>query len=433
MISSSSLANEATFDSKQIQLKSSLATPVLEAGKPQNAFIRISLTGYEFDEQIERTPLNVAIVLDQSSSMSGHKIRQAKQAAKMAVEQLDANDIVSIITYDNRVKILVPATKARDKHRIYQRIDHIFANGNTALYAGTRAGGNEVRKFLSHQRVNRVVLLSDGKANVGPSTASEVGLLGYQLAQEGISVSTIGLGLSYNEDLMTQLADYSDGNHHFVENAADLAYVFEQEFGSAHTIVAQNINIKIIMRDGIEPIRIIGRHGEINENIITTKINQIYSEQENYVIFEVKIPENEEGSSQIIANVEVSYDHMGANKRFEIHDSISAKFSESKKEIRESVDKDAYESVVSQVANEQRKQAIEFRDQGKTEEASQALKTGSNLLEQAANYISSKALRQESEDIESEASSITSGTPSDWQRTRKELKAKSYSIDKQQR
>ena len=417
---------------KQIEISSNLATPVLKADKRQNAFIRIALSGYELESEIEKTPLNVAIVLDQSSSMSGEKIYQAKHAAWMAINQLDENDIVSIVTYDSKVRVLVPATLARDKHYLNQKINEIRARGKTALYAGTKQGANEVKKFLNNVQVNRVVLLSDGQANVGPSSSYDLGLLGADLASNGISVSTIGLGLNYNEDLMTQLAVYSDGNHYFVEHADELASIFKKEFGLAQTILAQNIDININLAEGVMPIRILGRQGNIKGNKVSTSINQIYAEQEGHVILEVSIPANLSNSTQNIANITVDYDHMQENKRLTLNDLVTATFSDSAEEIQESVHKPSYEAAIRQVANENRKRAVELRDQGKRDEASSLIVSSSSLLSEAADYISSDALRHESVESQKEIESIQSQNDHEWNRARKELKLQTYQLDKQQ-
>ena len=425
---------QAHADSRQqVQLTSGLATPVLPANKSQNAYLKVSLTGFELESSQNRAPLNVAIVLDQSSSMSGTKIQQAKQAARMAIAQLDNNDIISIVTYDSTVNVLVSATKAGNKQEIYRQIDRIHARGNTALFAGTSKGGYEVRKFIDKERVNRVVLLSDGIANVGPSSPSELGQLGYALAKDGISVSTVGLGLGYNEDLMTQLADYSDGNHNFVENEADLARIFAQEFSLAKSVVAQDVDINISLNDGIVPLRIIGRDGDIIGNKVITRINQLYSRQESYVIIEVKVPSGKTGKKQEIAKISVAYDHMLTNKRLDLNDKVTVSFSDSTEEVKQSINTDAFQSAVRQVANEDRKQALILRDQGKSKEARQRLSRGSNFLQRAADYISSDSLRQESHSVKEEAKVIGTATSEEWRKKRKVLKEKSYKIEKQQR
>lgn len=115
------------------------------------------------------------------------------------------------------------------------------------------------KKFLDRNKVNRVILLSDGMANIGPSKPHELAELGRALIKQGIGVSTIGLGLGYNEDLMTQLAGHSDGNHYFVEDADKLSKVFDSELGDIFSVVAQDIDINIICKDGVKPLRILGR------------------------------------------------------------------------------------------------------------------------------------------------------------------------------
>ncbi len=268
----------------QVRLDVSLANPVLIAGKKQTTFLKVGLTGFEMEKQARRTPANIAIVIDRSGSMQGEKIKQAKQAARMAVRRLDGNDIVSIVAYDDTVSVLVPATKASDRESILAGINRIEAKGSTALFAGVSKGAAEVRKFLSRDRVNRVILLSDGLANVGPDTPGALGDLGASLVKEGISVPTIGLGLGFNEDLMSQLAQRSDGNHAFVEHSKDLVKIFNYEFGDVLSVVAQEVLITINCRKGIRPIKVLGRPADIAGQRVVATINQLYSNQEKYLI-----------------------------------------------------------------------------------------------------------------------------------------------------
>ena len=138
--------------------------------------------------------------------------------------------------------------------------------------------------------MNRVVLISDGLANVGPSSPAEVGELGRQLAGKGISVTTIGLGLDYNEDLMQRLAAASDGNHAFVESPRQLADIFDKEFGDALSIAAQDVTIIIECRAGFKPTRVLGREADISGSTIKLKLNQLQADNERYVVIEMETP-----------------------------------------------------------------------------------------------------------------------------------------------
>ncbi|MGI9407108.1 MAG: vWA domain-containing protein, partial [Hyphomicrobiaceae bacterium] len=209
-------------DSPRIKLSAEPGQGSILRGHDGKVYLRIHLEGIRPPAESDRAPVNLALVIDRSGSMNGAKIVQARRAALMALDRLEADDILSIVTYSDRAEVLVPATRVRDRHVLRRKINHIFTSGRTALYAGTKAGIGQVREFLRSERVNRVILLSDGLANIGPSTPEVLGRLGREAVADGISATTIGLGLGYNEDLMAKLAYNSDGNHAFVENASDL-------------------------------------------------------------------------------------------------------------------------------------------------------------------------------------------------------------------
>ncbi len=430
VVTSLALSFSVISAAKTVSVNAGLATPIMQANTEGTAFLRVALTGFELGDEVQRPPLNVALVLDQSSSMSGDKIERAKQAAIMAVSKLSARDVVSIVTYDSAVRVLVPATQVTDKSRLYNAIESLRANGSTALFAGTSIGADQVSRFLNKEKVNRVVLLSDGMANVGPDSPKELGDLGKALAKKGMSVSTIGLGLGYNEDLMTQLANYSDGNHDFVKDSADLARVFDREFGDAMSVVAQDVNIEIICDEGVIPIRVVGRESTIIGQRVTTRVNQLYSSQQNYVILEVQVPPAESNSERQIAAVNVVYNNMATQKSERKSDLVSVTFSNNNERVKGAIDKVAYESAVEQIANVETQRALELRDLGKVKEAKQTLDSNASYLDRAAKLISSPKLSRQSAESKAEADVVLEDE--DWNESRKSIKAKTYKRSKQQ-
>lgn len=415
---------------QEVELDLSLATPVMTADEVQKAYIKISLDGFELPGERVRTPANVAIVLDRSGSMSGEKIRQAREAAIMALERLDERDIVSIIAYDSSAEVVVPATKLQEPQPVYRAIRHIRAGGNTALFAGVSKGAQELRKFLDRTRVNRVILLSDGLANVGPASPSELGRLGQSLAREGISVTTIGLGLGYNEDLMTQLAGMSDGNHAFVENAADLARIFHYEFGDVLSVVAQDLIIEIRCLNGVRPLRLLGREGEISGDRVSTRLNQLYSEQEKYLVLEVEVPAQQPGKELELASVQIDYANLATQRQERLDGKVVASFSVSEEEVKQAVDKPALESAVEQVANEYSREAVERRDRGDVAGARSLMEESAAYLGAQAEALASPELKAQEEEALQDADKLSS--EQDWNRQRKELREKQYKRATQQ-
>ena len=382
----------ASISANQVKLNVAMAKPFLEAGYKQTAFFKIGLTGFEMQKEEDRIPVNVAIVLDKSGSMSGKKIQHAKEAAIQAIDRLGAEDIVSVIAYDHTVTILVPATKVSDKATIKQRIRQIQANGNTALFAGVSKGAAEIRKFHDKNRVNRVILLSDGKANSGPSSPKALGDLGASLIKEGISVTTLGLGEGYNEDLMDQLARRSDGNHTFIENPTQLARIFNAEFGDILSVVAQEVAIDIRCANGIRPIRVLNREAEISGQRIITHLNQLYSKQEKYLLVEVEVPSTQSERTREVANVEISYANMLTRTTDEIASTLSVRFTESKELVQTNTNQEVMVSCVLQKATDTNKLATNLRDIGKLAEAKQVLLDNGRYLERNATRWNSTQL-----------------------------------------
>ncbi|MCA9148396.1 MAG: VWA domain-containing protein [Planctomycetales bacterium] len=415
---------------RQIELEASLAQPLLEAGKKQVTYLKVGLTGFALDNAKQRAPVNVAIVLDKSGSMSGDKLAKAKDAAIAAVERLTAEDVVSIVTYDTSVNVLVPATKLSDRSNVIQQIRQIEAQGSTALHAGVAKGAEELRKFISKDRVNRVILLSDGLANVGPQTPDELASLGRELAQEGISVSTIGLGLGYNEDLMTRLAAASDGNHVFVEKSSDLIAVFNREFNDVLSVVAQEVVVKVHCENDVRPVRILNLDAEISGNDVIVKLNQIYSKQQKYLILELELPPQKSGNRVEVANVSVAYTNMETKQDDRLSSTVSAEFSVSLAKVEAATNKPVMVECVIQLANLQNQQATLLRDKGDVAGARALLRSNADYLKLNAMDLDSPALLGRAADNEAQAATVAD--ESKWNRNRKDMRARQYSEARQQ-
>ncbi|MEW4487309.1 VWA domain-containing protein [Thalassoglobus sp. JC818] len=379
---------------EQVELDVASSYGILKSGKKQTTWIRVGLTGFTMESDKERAPVNVAIVLDKSGSMNGEKIERAKAAAQDAIDRLGPNDIVSVITYDTTVNVLVPATKLTDKAMIKSAIGRIRSNGGTALFAGVSKGAAEVRKFLSEERVNRIILLSDGLANEGPSSPSELGSLGGSLKKEGISVSTLGLGLDYNEDLMAKLASRSGGNHFFIERATELADVFNQEFQDVTSVVAQNVRLKVNISEGIRPVRVLGNESEISGQTIFVDLVQIYSQQDKHIVIEVEVPESESGQRQRLAKVSATYLNMQSQEADKLTGAVAVEFSEDVEKVEGSLNRKVMEDVVAFVSNEQNKLATDFLDAGDLVRCAETLEKNNLYLKANADMYDSDRLIQ---------------------------------------
>ena len=318
---------------------------ILAANTPESVVVKVALNGVTVAAK-HRASVNLAIVIDRSGSMSGQKIERAKEAAIAAVERLNENDVVSVIVFDDSVNTIVPARRVTDKPAIASAIRAVRAGNSTAIFAGVSQAASEIRKHGDSGRVNRILLLSDGQANVGPASPDELGRLGAALMKEGVSVSTVGLGLDYNEDLMTRLAAKSDGQTYFVENSDDLPRIFASELGDAFSVAARDVKLRVKFKNGATPVEIIGRDGRIERDTVTVDFNQLYGNHQKFVLIRTEFTPGEERENREFAEAFVDYRTLDSSTVQKVTTKSTVSFSRDIKAVDASVNKKVVKETV---------------------------------------------------------------------------------------
>lgn len=376
-----------------VHLRVDVDRGVLPAGAVERAIVKIAINGAVMPRRELRPPVNLALVIDRSGSMAGDKIDQAREAALEAVSLLAPDDIVSLVAYDTEAETLVRADRVGDARRLKHAIRGLRARGDTALYAGVIRGAAEIRRNMNDGRfVNRVILLSDGQANQGPSTPEELGRLGHSLMKEGISVTTVGLGLGYNEDLMTRLAQRSDGNTYFVENSADLTRIFAAELGDVLNVVARRVVIEIDFPEGVRPIAFVGRDGVIRGQQAQLTLNQVYGGQEKFALVEVEVSGGVAGSECEIARARINYDDAVNRRATTLTAKRSIQFSTSASSVVASADHQVQADYAANVMAVAKDQAVALVDENRKEEAAELLRDRTRELEKVAVQYSNAAV-----------------------------------------
>ena len=368
-----------------VRLRIDLDRTILPCDSPERAIIKICLDGLVRPRHRTRPPVNLALVIDRSGSMGGEKIEKAKEAALEMLRHLAADDIFSLVAFDTTVQTLVPAQAVGDGRAIAQAIRGIEPGGSTALFAGVAQGAAEVRRFIEcGGATNRIILLSDGLANVGPSSPEDLGRLGTALMKEGISVTTVGLGLGFNEDLMTRLAQRSDGNTYFVESSADLPRIFTAELGDVLNVVARRVVLEIDFPDWVRPLGFVGREGVIRGHHAELTLNQLYGGQEKFALMEVEVAPADSGAEREIARARVSYEDAFTQRNATLTAARSVQFSQSRAAVIKSADHQVQTDYAQNVIALAKDQAVELVDSGRRDEAAQAIRQRADELKQLA-------------------------------------------------
>lgn len=412
-----------------VAVRTDVGTPVLLARRTSTIVLKIGLQGLALTGAEQRPPVNLSIVLDKSGSMAGDKLDKAKTAALHLLDRLRPDDLVSVVAYDSGVRVLVPTTRVADRHRISSAILGLDASGSTALFAGVSKGIGEVRRYLRGNQVNRVILLSDGQANVGPASPNALGRLGAACAKEGIAITTIGLGLGYNEDLMAQLALRSDGNHAYAAHAAELSGIFASELGDLTSVVAQSALVRVDFAPGVRPIRALNREVTMTGGAITYTQNQVYGGQEKFVLVEVEIDGGLPGHQGALATVTTSYLDLLSGRSESDRRLVTVRFTDSVTEADAAVNTDVMIARAEAIANERSRLALELRDRGALQDAQIMLDNNAAYLEEAATRYRSERLNKQAKDNKVDATSLTDEA---WNSRRKVMRKRQHELDIQQ-
>ncbi len=295
-----------------------------------------------------------------------------------ALRRLNRNDIFSLVVYAHEVDSLIPAQSASLTEWMESRIHGIQPRGNTALFGGVSQGAAELRKNITTPYTHRLILLSDGLANVGPSSPADLARLGTGLLKEGISVTTVGVGTGFNEDLMTQMAEASDGNHYFVESSVDLPRIFAKELGDVLSVAPRQILVEITCPTGVRPVRIIGRDGQIKGDTVQLYMNQLYGGQEKYALVEVEVPAGNDGTIMEIASAKCSYENAFSQRKEQASGSIKTRFSGRDDEVKDSANAKIRKAVISNEIAVSQDRALDLYNAGET--SGPALSCARNII-----------------------------------------------------
>lgn len=369
-IDPNTVPNVVSNSESNIQFEWKLGNPYVYNNGNGEAFLDLRVTGKQSNSS-DRKRMNLVLVIDRSGSMSSeNKLEQVKTSAVEILNNLNPSDRLAIVTYDDSINTILPSTTVEDKNYIRELIYGLRPGGSTNLSGGMMAGFAEAQRNFKDDSVNRIVLLSDGLANVGIVDPTAIANQAKQIRENKISVSAMGVGIDYNENLMASIADYSGGNYYYINQETSMASVFQKELNLMQNLIGTNAKATFDLNRGVEVVDIAGYKWEQSGRKLTIQVPDVYSGETKRIMVQLKVPTNSTknvmlGSGQFVCTDISKKQPVLFTANFQ----PSVKVISDIAMVKSNEDKDMKQRSESIIASRDMEKAYALYEEGKADEA----------------------------------------------------------------
>lgn len=390
----------------KIELTAGLDQGAVLAGQPTERLLVVTLKAPDADGGADR-PVNVSLVIDRSGSMQQRgKMDYAKRAARELIESLDASDTFSMVLFSDDAELLAPARQMLDAAWLLRQVDAIEERGSTNLYAGMTMGIEQVRRSVSSETVNRVVLLTDGRANLGVVDPDSLGNIAAAAASSGVTLSAMGLGVDYNEDLLASLADHGGGSYRYVSDPTTLTAAFRDELQQMSAVVASGVAVDVDLGDA-ELISVLGGYAASGDTDRTRIwLGDLYGGETRKIVLKVRVKPGAPSGELAVAKVTLS-DRDGSYAPAQVVAQVTDRPEEVERSVNKSLAGLGYMAVASDLAE----QAASAYAAGKKEESLSLLSASKGIAMQNAARLDDDSLRVQAASLEEQRAQYDAAAP----------------------
>jgi Ca-activated chloride channel family protein len=338
--------------------------PYVLKGSDADVLVKFQVKGQEVRFS-ERAPINLVLVIDRSGSMSeAGKLEYAKEAAKRIISGLASGDRIGIVAYSTEVQLLYPIQFLKEKQSATSVVDSLYPTDSTNLSGGLSAGIDQLKSLKRDGYINRVILLSDGLANVGITDIGQLSRVASQAAENSIHITTMGLGLNYDENLMMNLAEYGAGNYYFIESPNQLTKIFEKEFGQILATVGKDSVMYLSLAPGVQLKEVYGYTYNLKDGRVQINLGDIFGGQERNILIKLAAPTDKLGKRQLVKASFEFTDITKNNEAVSMQRELAYEITEHKDKVAANENKEVTARGVSVDAAYQMYQATTYYERG---------------------------------------------------------------------
>lgn len=349
----------------EVTLNLMVHNPYALADARSENYLLCELSGAFMGQKLVRPPVNLSIVLDKSGSMEGRPLEYVKEACRHLIDKLGPADTLSIVTFAENVDVVLAQSPVTMKEALKAQLDLIRPRGTTNLYGGMTAGANQLAMAKGATHLSRIILLTDGEANEGVTEYGEIIAKARGIKRDGFSVSTIGVGVEYNEELMRGIAKNTLGNYYYVDAVSDLPRVFETELATLFEVVAKAVRMTLKLPKGVRLDKFYGREVFADGGMATVELPDIVAGQPQNLLMKLVFDAHPAARFRALEST-ISFEYLGQTSRTEMPAESVVQFTTDRKQILDSINPkvDAVMRVKDVVAEISRAKQLLAHDAG---------------------------------------------------------------------
>jgi Ca-activated chloride channel family protein len=397
---------------------------------PGDGTIQVQVIAPDVTVPADRPKVNLALVVDRSGSMGeARKLEYVKTAAHQLIELMGNDDILSVVAYDHQVSVLFPARRVDgNREALHRLVESLYPGGQTFLSGGLEEGFRQARSARRTGYINRVLLLSDGLANVGTVSRDDLRRRAATMAEYGISVSTFGVGHHFDEELLAMTANGGGGNYRYLGDPERIVAALSSEFHMTSRTAASDVEIIIRLKRDCRFGSVVGREWRRDGDAYIIRLGDLSTGERRTLFASLNVSASKPGLREV-GEVTVRYRDPASGKSVTgDSQAVSLELVRDEARYREGFDRSVQEKKAVAQSGVMVQEAARLADQGKKEEAREMLGKAAAGLAAAPSSPAVRAEIEKTNEYRDQLDSMKDMSSDEAKGAQKAIKYRSYEL-----